>query len=243
MKRWPIFLLIPVVMVLLISGCSEDDATTPGETSTFKISGTLERMSVDGTTLIPWNLGTDKTIKLAVWNAAAGRHDILGSSPISVTGEFSIEPNANPLASTLEFPDFSGCNDENLTISDTTMKLAFLTLFIYLDTNEVGEVVCGYKSDLTSKEVGDCIVEYVYSSKNASATGTLICGNETQNMNVSLRAGYNVLVEKVTALTASSETIEVNNTIPANAKHIVLYYYGPSKPRTGPAYRPYAVFY
>ena len=197
MKRIVFFesILLLITFSFLIISCSNDNVNQPYQNNgLLKISGRLT----------DWNYGTGKS--LSMYTNPPYVTYLVGNSLISPNGDFSIllsSPPASELKPVLELETLTGNN--NLSISDTTVKGCFSEFLIQLDTANyfIGEVIPGPPQNIFS--VGSYFVKYIYLEKPMTITGkqyyNLFNDSIEVVYNLDYSEGWNIRTYKMVEIT------------------------------------------
>ena len=210
-KRSVITLAFLVLPLLIFTSC---DLTNQDEFYVSFLSGTLSN----------WQGGSNMEIRLILESKVSGADLVVASSPIDEDGSFSIDSAATPPAETLEAIGQGPSDDKeecftDYQVSDTTAMIVFGYLAI-VDAS-IGSIVGKvYKATAPmygdSPDAGNSIVEYIYSDKEFSLSGSENCTfqdgyQNTSEVVVYMSTGWNAITTTTVSRDNQHEIKEIRD--------------------------------
>jgi hypothetical protein len=221
MKQFFYYLLIS----LAIFSCKKDDNSGSGGSSITSISGKIDN----------WTLGSDKALKAGfnIRNSNFELFVLIDTCSIDDNGNFKFTSLANPSDNYLIPIDSalygSSAKNKTYNISNKAAKALNGDLNFRIYSEETGEFVGylykEYTASSDSRSAGDFHVGYNYVDRDVSITGSRLESDDaytaTVKANLSLKAGWNKIVNKIVSRSETSSVQEISGNEPAGAKWIL----------------------
>ena len=214
-----------VLISLGIISCTKDNGTSSGGSSITSISGKIDS----------WTSGSDKILKAGFYYTPSDSYYDefipLDSSSIDINGNFNLTSLSAPtakylmsldsmLSSSSSSTDFKASNH----LTKTLMNDLHFEVFSKVSGETVGSIQKLYEATSDSTSAGDFHIGYVYVDRDVSVTGTRTESDGsytyTSTANLSLKAGWNKIVNKVISKSYTKETETISGNEPAGAKWI-----------------------
>jgi hypothetical protein len=204
MKTISKFLLLFGIITIILSGCSKDDSSSDSKSGNNALTGNVLKGKIS-----TWTLGTGYTLKASQYYYS----EVMGSSIISSDGSFSITLSV-PLSDYLSNITYY-FSSPPLVISDPTSLCTYLDLNVYdVDGYQIGSVV--RSNSIANNGKGYASVEYMYSSKKTTITGTRTYDIYNYIYNVSFKEGWNTLVGQIANSSETAVDYKIGNTEPSS---------------------------
>ena len=180
---------ILLIMLFAFTSCKKDDnpvsSDSASNSSVTSISGTIPN----------YTLGAGKSIKLSYWGNGYSDYPTYGSAVVDANGNFNITSLSN-------VPD-DQLNDQSeipsgVVSSDLSAKIhGGFALRIYTTSTTIPTHTVDKGIFHSTTRAGDYYVNFIYSNKDFSIQGTHIESGEEYRWNVSLKKGWNKMIELV----------------------------------------------
>lgn len=207
MKRFPLTSALIGLTVLLTACPQPQPPTPPGpapETSQrdgAKVTGQLKDYTMGAAVLAAYDNLSE---------------DFIATGPLAADGAFNLTlPNPAPAASQFIMAPQAGCA-ANPTVTPASSKIAVIGLYGVIQGSDLIGAVQEVVSQGEVSGLNHAVALRLYASTNTTITGKLDCGSGASTFNLNLKAGWNIVQEKITAVSNGNITGLDYSIVPAS---------------------------
>ncbi len=126
--------------------------------------------------------------------------DFIATGPLAADGNFNLTlPNPPPAASQFIMAPQSGCV-ANPTVTPASSSIAVIGLYGVIQGSDLIGAVQEVVSQGEASGLNHAVALRLYASTNTTITGKLDCGGGVSTFNLNLKAGWNIVQEKISSV-------------------------------------------